>query len=347
MVPGKIIKEALDRVFEDVDRVFLVSHNRPDMDAIGSCIGMNIICENRWKKTYIIIDDEVETLEKVTRGVIEDIYQDFNIINAKEAKELLTDNSLLIVLDTNKDYMVSVKDYLRSFKEIIVIDHHRMDENTIKTKYLFVDDTLSSTCEEIGLLLSFYGANVTKKYANYLLAGMILDTNKFSKNVSTQTYSVASKLVSDGADASIANNMFLEDYEHDRAVQRIVDNTIFHTYTYAIASDNDNTKNIYDIEDIAKAADYLLKYQVNASFAIAYINEDTVSISARSKGMIDVAKIMSLFGGGGNELSAAARVKGLTIEEIKKIINDVLTPTSNLDIEPSNEKSLTLNIKNN
>ena len=342
MVPGRTIKEVLDKVFEENDTVFLVSHDRPDMDAIGACIGMNIISNKRWKKTYIVIDDEVDSLEKVTRGVIEDIYQDFNIVDAKEAKELMTDKSLLIVLDTNKDYLVSVKDYLHLFKEIVVIDHHKTDTNTIKAKYLFVDEKLSSTCEEIGTLLSLYGVSLKKHHANYLLAGMILDTNKFSKNVSPQTYAVASKLVNDGADATIANNMFLEDYEHDRAVQKIVDNTVFPTFTYAIASDNDKNKNIYDIEDIAKAADYLLKYQVNASFALAYIDENTISISARSKGIIDVDKIMGIFGGGGTEVSAAARVKGYTINEIKQKLNEILVPTSYLDKYKDEDIKLTL-----
>ena len=345
MVPGRTIKEVLDKVFEENDTVFLVSHDRPDMDAIGACIGMNTISNKRHKKTYIVINDEVESLEKVTRGVIEDLYQDFNIINAKEAKELMTDKSLLIVLDTNKEYLISVKDFLHLFKDVIVIDHHKTDQNSIKAKYFFVDDKLSSTCEEVGTLLSLYGITLKKHYSNYLLAGMILDTNKFSKNVSPQTYSVASKFVNDGADATVANNMFLEDFEHDRAVQKIVDNTVFPTFTYAIAGENDRNKNIYDIEDIAKAADYLLKYQVNASFAMGYIDEDTISISARSKGIIDVDKIMGIFGGGGSEVSAAARVKGYTIREIKQKLNEILIPTSYLDLYKEDEFKLTLKKK--
>lgn len=331
MVSANTIKEVLDKVFKENDNVFLITHDRPDMDAIGACIGMGVICKERFKKSYIVINDEVESLEKVTRGVIEDIYQDFDIVNADEAKELMTNKSLLIVLDTNKDYLVSLKDKLHLFKDVVIIDHHKTDANSIKAKYSFIDDKLSSTCEEVGTLLNTYGINPNKKYANYLLAGMILDTNNLSKNVSVNTFLVASNLVKSGADPAVVNNMFLEDYEHDRAVQRIVDNTVFPTFTYAVASD----KNIYDVEDIAKAADYLLKYQVNASFAMAYIDENTISISARSKGGIDVSKIMCLFGGGGTEFSAAAKVKGLEIEDIKRKLNEIFMPTSFLDEEMS------------
>ena len=224
----------------------------------------------------------------------------------------------------------------------MVIDHHKIDEHTIKTQNLFTDEKLSSTCEEVSRLVFSYGVKINKDYANYLLAGIILDTNKLSKNVSTDTFLVATKLTSKGADATIANNMFLEDFEHDRAIQRIVDNTIFPTYVYAIASDKDDSGKIYDVEDIAKASDYLLKYQVNASFAMAYIDEETISISARSKGIIDVSKIMKLFGGGGNEHSGAAKIKGMTIEEVKRILCELLVPTNYLEEEVTKEKVLSL-----
>ena len=209
------------------------------------------------------------------------------------------------------------------------MDHHKTDDHTIKTPYIFVDDALSSTCEEVSRLTFLYGIKLDKDVANYLLAGIILDTNKLSKNTSARTYDVASRLITKGADAAIANNLFLEDFEHDRAIQRLVDNTFFSTYVFAIASDKDNSGKIFQVEDIAKAADYLLKYNVNASFALAFIDEETIAISARSKGQIDVSNIMRFFGGGGNTYSAAARIKGYSIEEVRNALNSVLVPCNN------------------
>jgi c-di-AMP phosphodiesterase-like protein len=124
--------------------------------------------------------------------------------------------------------------------------------------------------------------------------------------------------------------MFLEDFEHDREVQRLVDNTDFLSYIFAIASDKDDSGKIYDVEDIAKTADYLLKYRVNATFAIARIDEETIAVSARSKGVIDVSSIMKLLGGGGNEHSAAAKIKGKSIEEVKEFLYKLLIPTNYL-----------------
>jgi len=329
MLLSESIKDNLDKVLDENDTVFLIAHDRPDMDAIASCIGMNLICNSKNKNTYIVINDSIDTIEKATKTVIVNTFHDFNIIKAKDVKEFITPKSLLIVLDTNKKYMISLKDDLELFSDIFIIDHHKTDENTIKARYLFTDDSISSTCEEVSDLLDLYGIDVNEKYANYLLAGIVLDTNKFSKNVSSKTYSVASKLIEHGANATLANDLFLEDYEHDRAMQRLINNTTFNSYTYAISSSLNNE--IYDNVDVAKAADYLLKFDVTASFAIAYIDSDTISISARSKGIIDVSKIMSLFGGGGYTYSAAAKVKGLTINEIIDRLNEILIPTSYLE----------------
>ena len=349
MQESKTIKETLDRLLNENDRVFIVPHNRPDMDAIGSAIGMSLICRKNKKRNYIVIDEDYEKLEATTKKVIEDISKEFAVIKASEVKELLTDNSLMIAVDVNKEYLISTRPYLSDFKDVLVIDHHKTDEHTIETKHLFIDEKLSSVCEEVSRLCFLYGVKFNEEYANYLLAGIILDTNKLSKNVSKDTFDVASKLVAKGADVNVANNMFLEDFEHDREVQRLVDNTIFPTYIYAIASDKETSDKIYEVEDIAKAADYLLKYQVNATFALAYIDKDTISISARSKGIIDVSKIMKLFGGGGNEHSAAAKVKNMNILDVKNKLNEILIPTCYLDnIDINNvDKEKKLVLKNN
>lgn len=323
-----VIKQSLDKLFSESNTVFIVPHNRPDMDALGSAIGMALICKKNKKKCYIVINDELDKIEAATRKVIEELGNSFDIINLNDVEELLTNDSLMIAVDVNKTYLVSTENMLDRFKNIMVIDHHKMDEKTIKTGYLFVDEGLSSTCEEMSRLLFSYNVRLTKDQANYLLAGIILDTNKMSKNVSENTYAVASKLVARGADATVANNMYLEDFEHDRAIQKLVDNTVFPTYIYAIACDKEGSGLVYSVEDIAKASDYLLKYQVNATFAIARIDEETISISARSKGIIDVSRIMALFGGGGNIHSAAARVKGMKLEEAREKLCSIINPTN-------------------
>lgn len=332
MISTNSIKNTLDELLPNNDVVFITPHSRPDFDAIGAAIGMALICKKQKKKCYIIIDDDLEKMDSETKKIIEEIKGCFDVIKSNSAPMLMGEKSLLITVDVNKDYLISpnTKAILNLFNNVVIIDHHKTDEHTIKSNYVFVDDKLSSTCEEVSRLLFSYGVKLSPNFANYLLAGIILDTNKLSKNTSTNTFAVVTKLTTKGADATIANNMFLEDYESDRKMLNIVNNVFFPTYVYAIACDCDDNK-IYSVEDIAKAADYLLKYKINASFALGHIDEETVSISARSKGVIDVSSIMKLFNGGGNEYSSAARIKGVSIEEIKNKLELVLNPTTHLD----------------
>ena len=341
------IKASLDRLLEENDNVFVVPHIRPDFDAVGSALGIALICKKNNKNCFIVIDDDYDKLEPETRKVLESIKSNFNFIRSNDLPVYLTPRSMMVAVDANKDYLLCTKNYLSEFKNIVVIDHHKTDDHTIKTPYLYVDDSISSVCEEVSRLLFLYGVKLSPDYANYLLAGIILDTNKLSKNTSSRTFEVASKLTASGADPTIANNMFLEDFEHDRAIQRLVDNTDFQNYIFAIASDSEDSGRIYEPEDIAKDADYLLKYNINCSFAMAYIDDITISVSARSKGLIDVSKIMRLFGGGGNEYSAAAKIRGKSLQEVKKLLISSLMPgayieEANISFVDENPMKLTM-----
>lgn len=333
------LKLTLDNLMVESDAVFIVPHNRPDYDALGACVGMSLIAGKHKRKSYIIINDDINELPGEIKKLIEEIKVKHNIIRIADLDSYLTDNSFV---DANKDYLISVNDYLDSFKNIVVIDHHKTDEYTIKTPNIFVDTTISSTCEEISRLLFMSKIKITPDQANYLLAGIVLDTNRLTKNLTSKTFSVLSELTSRGANPEAVNNLFLEEFEHERVMQKLVDSTKFFTYSIGIAADTNDSGIIYSIEDIAKCSDYILRYKVDASFAIAYIDQDTISISARSKGNIDISQIMKMFGGGGSPTSGAARVKGTTIKCIVDELTHILNPTATLSNENNVGKVLKL-----
>jgi c-di-AMP phosphodiesterase-like protein len=318
------LKFTIENALLENDTVFIVPHDNPDFDAIGSAVGLAILCKKYKKNVYIIINDTQDKIEYGARKVINEIKDKIKIITAADVTSLLTPKSLLITTDVNKEYLISVKDKLELFNDVLIIDHHKQDEKTIKRGKRFINDSSSSTCEIIAKLLNDFNIKINANYANYLLAGIILDTNKFSKNANPETFEIVYKLTKNGADTAIASNLFLEDFEHDRVIQKLVDSTNFFSFNIAIATDLH--KRIYLPEDIAKTADYLLKYNINASFVLGYITDDIISISARSKGTIDVNEIMHCFGGGGNKYSAAAKVKYPSIEEVKNTLIKTITP---------------------
>ena len=84
---------------------------------------------------------------------------------------------------------------------------------------------------------------------------------------------------------------------------------------------------VYTQEELAKAADYVLKYGVDASFAIGNVGDGVVQVSARSPENINVGEVMRELGVGGNQNSGAARVSDSSVEEVGKRLRKVLEPT--------------------
>ncbi len=337
------IKDCLDKLLAQSDTVFIVPHNRPDMDALGSSIALASICKKNNKKYYIIINDEIEKIESATRGVLKKIKGMYPIITLSEAESLITDNSLMVAVDVNKTYMVSTRKIFDRFKNIMVIDHHQVDENTIKTDYLFTNPTLSSTCEEMSRLVFAYDAPINKDEANYLLAGIYLDTNKTTINTSEETYRVCADLVHIGANSTEANKLFLKNYKKDREIQRIISHATLVEPFYAICSQDENNRLLYCPEDIGKAADYFLDFDVLITFAIGKVDEETVSVSARSKETIDVSRIMKLLSSesGGSAHLAAAKIKGKTVSEVR----DELTAIVNSPNQILDDNQMQLSLK--
>ena len=333
MTQTKKIKDTLNKVLLNNDTVFIVPHfhPNPDFDALGAVLGISLICKKYKKKAYIIIDTDINKFGTEERKVVEYLASEYNVVNSKLASELITDKSAMIAVDVSRHNLLSdgINALIPKFNDIFILDHHKEDEYVIDCKYKFIDPSLSSTCEEIARLLFAYGVKFGPNISNCLVAGIALDTNKLTKNAGENTFAVISKLIVKGADVTSVNNMFSEDYESDKRMLHIVKDVVFPTHVYGIAGGS-GEKVIYTPEDIAKAADYLLKYKILASFALGYIDEETVSISARSKGGVDVSSIMKYFGGGGNEYSAAARVKGMSIDEIKIHLDYLLNPATYL-----------------
>ena len=80
-------------------------------------------------------------------------------------------------------------------------------------------------------------------------------------------------------------------------------------------------------EEIAKTADSLLTFnKIKASFVVAKVDKEIISISGRSTGKMNVGKILENFGGGGNDYEGAAKIENSNIkkvvEELTKIIRN-------------------------
>ncbi len=306
-------------------RVVIVPHNRIDFDAIGSALGLAVIVQKMNAVPLIVVNDDVSKMQRGIQIIINDVKKNFRILTKEEYLKEKESDDLYILTDVNKRGMVSIGDVIDDPKSTIIIDHHDTNETTIPSEAVFVDNKVSSASEVIARLMSIFRVKCPNQVANYLLAGIYLDTNHMSKNVSNDTYLAAAKLTSFGANVNRVNDLFLEDFDSDRRVQDLVNGAEIVTFTIATILAKEGVQ--YKTEDIAKAADYLLKYGVDASFAVARCDDGLVHVSARSPENIDVSQTMNILGGGGSPSSAAATVYEDSIEEVGKKIRKEMLPT--------------------
>jgi len=317
----KDLKYIIENKINESNHVFITFHNCVDIDAIASAIGLSYIIRKLGKEPYIILNDSYDNIEKGAKKIIDAEIKNYNIISLEIYNKIKTNNDLLIVVDANKEKQVCCKEDLNDFKDIIIIDHHKEEDDTINTEYKFIKK-VSSASEIIIELFNLYKFKITENLSNYLLAGIYLDTNKYSVNCSYRTMELVSKLMKKGADTLKVSEFFEEDFFSDRKIQELVGKATFITENIALCIADENIK--YTKAELAKVADYLLKYKIDAVFAAGFIDDEIISISARSKGDIDVSEIMKSFGGGGHIYSAASELRDISFDEISKKLNKII-----------------------
>lgn len=311
-------RKDLKRAIRKSETVFLMGHKELDLDALGSCIGLNTILTKKKKNCYIIVDDKSHELgvQKVLReleGCITTIKSaDIDkYINPKEHK------NLLVILDTNKSELVQSESILKKIENKIVIDHHETGKGTIKDATLIIDNEVSSTCEMIAELIEHFDIEIEPYFATVLLSGIVLDTNNFTLKTTPETYYSAYFLSSLGASAKKVQYLLKQEISEYTERQKLLAD--IETINNKIAFTKATPYVIYRREDLARVADTLLFFNnIEASFVIGKIGKDTIGISARSLGNYDINTILKRLGGGGDSYNGAAKFEKTTISKVEQ-----------------------------
>ena len=343
----KKLKNVVIDSMENSSKVFLIGHNNPDFDSIGSCIGLQVLATDLEKDAYIILEDEIK-IEPGVKKIKDENRKKFNFIDKKTYQQLKDENSILIMCDVADQQRISIGDSLEGLKEIIIIDHHEETNTTFPTDKKFISTNVSSTCEVITQILNLERIKYPKEVADYLYAGIVLDTKRFKEECTSLTHDTAEKLLDRGASKIHVNNLFRQEIEEYRRINRLViDGTNIKKYMedtlmpmdVSFTLNREKPRTIYHLEDFAKAADIMQKMSPELSYALGYIDENTIYISARSSAAnddsksVDVGKSMKKLGGGGSHQRAAAqiKVKDNKIVDAKKLKIDEKTKDSQED----------------
>lgn len=323
-VRARMVSQALVELFKGVDHVFVQGHRNPDLDAIGSAIGIVKIARIHGVKASVVLDvdhvnyDVGRLIAKMqAAGIDKDVF-----ISPKDALEAATDESLLVLTDHSK-YSITYDPelYKRLKNRLIIIDHHRRGEEFPENPMLvYIEPYASSTCELVTEMIEYQpqgGEGVlTDLEASAMLAGITVDSKEFSLRTGTRTFDAASYLRSIGADTQVVSELLKENIDNYLQRSHLVSTIDMIEPNMALLMEEDNK--IYDPIITAQAADTALSLEhVDASFALTRRSKDVIGISARSMGNVNVQVIMEKLGGGGHLSNAATQIKGVTVEEAK------------------------------
>ncbi len=324
-VKARIVAQALEELMNGVSNVIIMGHTNSDIDAMGASMGLYRIATTIGKKAYIVNETNGTSLDSFIKDLKETKKYEDVIIDKNEALAEINEDSLLIVVDTDKKNYVEVPELLEKTEKIAVIDHHRRGTDYIENAILtFHEVYASSACELVTELVEY--ADKTIKLDPFeveaLYAGIMMDTKNFTFKTGVRTFEAAAFLRKCGVDIIKVKKWFQSDLETYNKISEIVANSEIINDTIAIS--------IYDKEDsdaniiCAKAADELLTISnITASFVIGKM-DDKICISGRSIGDINVQLILEKLGGGGHITVAGAQIEGMTQEEVKQeLINRI------------------------
>lgn len=327
-VRARVISHALSELVKESDNVIIMGHKRPDMDALGAALGVFNIARSNDVEGYIIFDHDDATtgvakvIEKIKEE--EDLWKYF--IRPEEADAIYTSRSLVVVVDTNRPSLVSHEALLHRAQQVVVIDHHRRGEEFINNPTLvYIEPYASSTSELVTELIEYQPKKkkLSTLEATALLAGIIVDTKSFNLRTGSRTFDAASYLRMKGADSVLIQHFLKEDFETVVRRNRLIERAEMFTDDIAIIKADDE---FYDQVTIAQTADKLLMIdKVKASFVVARLNENTIAISARSFGDINVQIIMEQLEGGGHLTNAATQLYDVTLDAAVEMLEEQIT----------------------
>ncbi len=326
-VKARVKAHALKEIIASKDQVLVMGHRLPDVDSFGAAIGICRIARICNKEAHIVLHDVAGALQPMTSLFMDRVeYAEDMIISPKEAMEMVTANTVLVVVDVNRPAITECPDLLRMCKTVVVIDHHRQGADTIENATLsYIEPYASSSCEMVSEILQYTADNlrIRSEEADCLYAGIVIDTNNFLSKSGVRTFEAAAFLRRNGADVTRVRKMFREEAIDYKTKADAVSQAQIYRGDYAISyCQAEEVANPTVIG--AQAANELLNIKgVKASFVLTPY-QGKIYISARSIDEVNVQVIMERMGGGGHLNVAACQMENATLAEAEGALKGTL-----------------------
>lgn len=328
-VKARVKAQALKEFMSTKDRVVVMGHKITDVDALGAAIGIYRAGKTLGKPVHIVVNDPSSSIRPLMAGYMNNPdYEPSMFIDGEQAKNLVDNNTVVIVVDTNKPSYTECQDLLYMTRTIVVLDHHRRGNEVIQNAVLsYVEPYASSTCEMVAEILQYFSDDLRLRNieADCIYAGILIDTNNFITRAGVRTFEAAAFLRRSGADMTRVRKMLRDNIDSYKARAEAVRTAEIYRDYFAISrcpSEGLESPTVVG----AQAANELLNIAgVKASFVLTTYNHE-VYISARAIDEVNVQVMMEKMGGGGHLNIAGAQVKaGLDeVEDMLKAIIDEL-----------------------
>ena len=202
-VKARVVAHALENLIQESSKVLIMGHTNPDIDALGSAMGMYRFVKNMNKNGYIIDSENAAALDSFKEVLAkEEEYEDV-LISKEVALENIDEDTLLIVVDTHKKNYVESEEILEKCPKVVIIDHHRRSADFIENATLMFQEVYASSAAELVTeLLQYATQKVDLKTieAESLYAGIMMDTKNFTFKTGVRTFEAAAYLRRCGVD---------------------------------------------------------------------------------------------------------------------------------------------------
>lgn len=282
-------------------------------------MGMAKMARQLEKPVHIVLSEMNEGIDKFADLLQGKEEYEGIFVRAEDLTTMTALNPVLIVVDTHIPHLVADSSLLERIPQVVVIDHHRRSEHFIKNPLLvYIEPAASSTSELVTELLMYFSDDLmlSRLDATALYSGIVVDTKNFAVQTGVRTFDAAAYLRRSGADPVMVRHLFRSDYDTTVALARTKARSELYEGGLIVSSIPEELNNIQVIA--AQAADSLLRIEnVRMSIVVFRLPNNTIGLSARSTGDMNVQVIMEAFGGGGHQNVAGAQVKDGDLEEIK------------------------------
>ena len=323
---SRIIGHALATLMEQSSRIFIMGHKNPDMDSFAAAIGISRLAKTVGKDAYILLGEYNETMIDMVADAKKT--GDYEFVTGERALGLVEDNSLVVVVDTHRRMLVESIELVDQVERLAIIDHHRKAEDALTNPTLsYLESYASSASELVTEILQYrLDKKVLSRYeADVLMAGIMLDTNRFAVKAGVRTFEAASWLRRAGADLSRVRRYFQESPDSFINKANGIVNARILEDGIAMSICEGHSINTQVVN--SQVADELLTIKgTTASFVAGRNEEGQTVVSARSLGNMNVQTIMEHFGGGGH-MNTAGTKTDLSPEEILAEIEEYIKTT--------------------